>query len=101
MTVIAANEVIVDNRIVSIKVGTVVEVDGWKFAEKLKPSDWDKAAFRIDVLSSGPIRDLAINVVVIGRTIRYKRGSEWVRVSIEFVGDGEPSTMHRGYAKVD
>jgi hypothetical protein len=38
-----------------------------------------------------------VNVVVTGRTWQRREGDYWVRVRIEFVGDGEPSVFVGGW----
>jgi hypothetical protein len=68
---------------------------------RLKPSTWDKAQFYLPTNSGGPIKELAVNVTVTGRTLQRMQGDLFVRVKIEFVGDGEPSTFTGGWLKVE
>jgi hypothetical protein len=78
------------------EVGTVVYPDGW--ANKggdLRESSWDKADFR---LNSATFTDesMAVNIKITGRTFQRPWGfnsPRAVRVRIEFVGDGEPSSF--------
>lgn len=79
-----------------VEVGTVIKPDNWQFGQRLERSEWDRAAFR---LPSGryPGVSTAVNVVITGRTLRRIGGSYWLRVLIEFVGDGEPSISHGGW----
>lgn len=90
MVVIYGNEV-------EVNVGSIIRPDKWRFAEKLVASEWDAAKFRIPLSSNGPIKSLAVNVTVTGRTYQRREGNYWVRVQIEFVGDGEPSTYSSGW----
>ena len=73
----------------------------WNFGGRLKPSDWDKASFYLPTNSGGPIKELAVNVTVTGHTLQRRQGDLYVRVKVEFVGDGEPSTFTGGWMKVD
>jgi len=79
------------------KIGSFIKPDGWALGSKLEASDWDAAAFRIPLNSAGPITSLAVNVIVTGRTWQRRNASYYVRVRIEFVGDGEPSTFTTGW----
>lgn len=80
-------------------VGAFVEPDGWNIGGKLNGSNWEKADFYIETCCGGPIKELAVNIQITGRTLTRRRGCLWLRCSVEFVGDGEPSTMHRGWLK--
>ena len=73
----------------------------WTFGGRLRPSDWDKAKFYLPTNSGGPIKELAVNVTVTGRTLQRRQGSLYARCQIEFVGDGEPSTFTGGWLLVD
>jgi hypothetical protein len=78
-------------------IGDIIKVDCRKTSGTLVNSDWDKAQFRL----TGQIADVAVNVVVTGRTLRRGAGSvDWVRVRVEFVGDGEPSSFSGGWMKI-
>lgn len=90
MVIIYGNEV-------EVSVGSVIKIDGWRFAEKLIPSSWEPAQFYIPTSSGGPIKQLAVNVTITGRTWQRREGEYWVRVKIEFVGDGEPSEYTSGW----
>jgi hypothetical protein len=85
---------------IEVKVGCCIRPDGWSFGGRLISSAWDKAQFRLPrpaAFSGDPIQSLAVNVVVTGRTVQLREGGYWVRVRIEFVGDGEPSTFTGGW----
>jgi len=80
-------------------VGSFVRPDGWRWGEKLSPSDgyrdtsFPGCDFRIP--SSGG--NLAVNVVVTGR--KADRDGLY-RCKIEFVGDGRESTFSGGKIKL-
>lgn len=100
----------INGRTVRPQIGSFVEPDGWRGrGEMLVASDWDEAQFRIptSIRADGPYLptpsgyvEVAVNVEITGRTLRWRgwnRGGSWVRVRIEFVGDGEPSTFSGGW----
>jgi hypothetical protein len=91
------------------EVGSVVHLDGHPFAERLLAGDpepvgdgWPGCDFRYP----NPVNEwreshaIACNVHVTGRTLQNRFGSLWVRVSIEWVGDCEPSTYGSGWLLV-
>jgi hypothetical protein len=53
--------------------------------------------FRLATLTQGPIKDLAVNILITGRSLQRKWGSLYVRVKIVFVGDCEPNTETGGW----
>jgi hypothetical protein len=82
--------------------GYYVCPDGWgppSGGDKLLPSDWEQARYRLPVHAPGGIKSIAVNVTVTG-TPQRKWGGIWQRVKIEFVGDGEPSEVSRGWVLV-
>lgn len=85
-----------------IKPGDVIEPDG-RMSERLHPGDnfsdsgYPGCQFRIPVNSAGPIKSVAVNVKVTGRTWQWRGDRCWVRVRIEYVGDCEPSTFVSGW----
>lgn len=81
------------------QINSVIKPDNWQFAQRLQPSDWEMASFRLPTSRNFGITSLATNVVVTGRTWQRREGDYWVRVKIEFVGDGEPSTFSKGWMK--
>lgn len=101
MTTLTKNIREIWGKTIEAKVGSVVWPDNWFGAEQLIESDWDAAQFRIKLGSNGPIKSLAVNVEITGRTIQYHNLAYWIRIKIEFVGDGEPSQIYRGWLKVD
>lgn len=78
-----------------VRVGDYVEPDTWRVGNYLTASDWEKAEFRLPGLAP-----VAVNIKVTGRKVReYNHaGDARVRVSIEFVGDGESSVSVGGWA---
>jgi len=83
--------------------------DGWQIGNTLRPSDgysdisFPGCQYRLPTSNDyGNRYMLAVNVSISGRKShmvdfnRYK-----TRVKIEFVGDGEPSTFHRGFVYSD
>lgn len=91
----ATETAIIENRLVTVSVGDYVKLDSGR-AEWLKPCEWDGASFRYPGL-----RDVAVNVSITGRTFQYRQGFYYVRVRIEFVGDGEPSSFCGGWLEVN
>ena len=90
-----------DSVTTDVQVGSVVKIDSWRISQVLESSDWEAAAFRIPT-TNGVIRSLAVNVTVTGRTLqRLSGGGLWVRVRVEFVGDGEPSTYAGGWLLIE
>jgi hypothetical protein len=85
---------------VEIKIGCYIRPDNWAFGSRLSASEWDKAQFRLprpNTFPNDPIQSLAVNVVITGRSFQRREGDYWVRVRIEFVGDGEPPTFCGGW----
>lgn len=87
-----------------VGIDSYVVPDGWSnrhggFGSRLIEDDTGLAAFR---LPSSCYPDLAypVNVTVTGRSIRRRQGGLMVRVRIEWVHDGEPSTFDRGWMGV-
>jgi len=73
-----------------------VKPDGWDFGERLIAGD-DFSSFRLPTGSNGPIKSLAVEIEITGRTIQKRMNLNMVRVRIRFVGDGEPDQVTRGY----
>lgn len=84
----------------TIQVGSVLWPDNWTMGTPLKSSDFPGAAYRIDSVRYPDI-SMCVNVTITGRTIQRKAGDNWLRCKIEFVHDGEPSTEHTGWLRVD
>ena len=79
-----------------------------KMGERLLDGDdfytddgYDGCDFRFPISATGPIKDVACNVKVTGRKTTRRFGDEWVRVTVEFVGDCEPSTFVKGFMLID
>ena len=78
--------------------GKMVYPDGWDGhgANLHDYPEWSKADFYLQ----GRYHQVAVNVTVTGRTFQRPwgySGPKAVRVKIEFVGDGEPSTFSGGW----
>ena len=79
------------------KNGMWVHPDEWKNGGgRLFESDWDKAEFRIETGSGGPIESLAVNVKLSGRKVHVDYGKK-TRVQITFVGDCEEDSITYGW----
>jgi hypothetical protein len=72
---------------VTVRPGRHIWPDGWSFGQNIRADEIGFATYRIPVNSGGPIRDLACEVVVTGRTIQNRYGSYYVRVMIIFKGN--------------
>ena len=87
---------------IKAEIGNYITPDEWKSGGLLIESDgysdeeFPGCQFR---LKSGNYTDVsyAVNVKVTGRKINYDMISKRIRVEIEFVGDGEPSTKTHGW----
>lgn len=97
-----STEFVIAGETYRVQVGDVVEKDGG-LAERLRPGDnfadssYPGCQFRVPVNGNGPIKSVAVNVRVTGRTWKWRGDRCWVRVQIEYVGDGEPSTFAGGW----
>lgn len=91
---------IIFNHEVKVEPGKVIHPDGWAWGTILLPSEWEKAKYRIHSVNY-PDRVMAINVNITGRTLVRKAGDLWVRIKIEWVGDGEESTFSGGFMRID
>lgn len=86
-------------------VGDVIFVDTWKqgsyhASAKLEECEWDGAQFYVTTEITRVT--LAIRLRITGRTYQWPLGAgspQCVRVEIEFVGDGEPSTYTKGWLR--
>ncbi len=84
---------------VKVETGSVIRLDTGR-VEKLFPcDDWDRANFRYPNPIQGweESHAIACNVTVTGRTEQRYGGERWVRVSIEWVQDDDPSTFSSGW----
>jgi len=92
----------IEGRRVEVGVGSPVENAAGR-TELLLASDWDAAMFRFP----NPVPDwatrhaIAVNVEITGRTFRRRRGAQYVKLRLEWVGDGEPSTYSDGWLLAD
>lgn len=90
-------ETTVEHRTVRVGAGAFVAPDNWAHGSFLSDcTEWTLADYRLTSPSGVPC---AVNVEVTGRTIQRApyTGAARVRVRIEFVGDGEPSTSVGGW----
>jgi hypothetical protein len=87
---------------VNIEIGNYITPDEWKCGGKLIASDnysdeeFPGCQFRLESANHTNVK-YAVNVKITGRKINYDLISKRVRVEIEFVGDGEPSTKTHGW----
>jgi hypothetical protein len=88
---------------VTPEAGMFVQPDNWGGGNKLATcEEWDAADFRLDSWNYTDV-SFGVNIEITGRTIQWER-TWWqrrVRVRIEFVGDGEPSTFSGGWLWID
>ena len=83
--------------------GGFVMLDGKTIGETLLPGDafsdsgYPGCSARYPIFGCGPIKSVAVNVTVTGKSYRRLRGSYWLRCRIEWVGDCEPSTFAKGW----
>lgn len=79
------------------KVDSWLELDSGARGYLLACDDWDKADFRLPVTSLQI--EHAVNVYITGRLAhrRWKDDGWSVRVSVDFVGDGEPTVTVKGW----
>ena len=89
----------VDGQVIArVDVGTYVEPEDWGIGNLLKSGLAGFCDYYLGTNSGGPIKEVAVNVTITGRKrIRRQGGYSYVRVRIEFVGDGEPSTFTGGW----
>lgn len=97
-----STEFIVQGEPFCVKVGDVVEKDGG-LAERLHPGDnfsdsgYPGCQFRLPVNATGPIKSVAVNIKVTGRTWQWRGDRCWIRCRIEYVGDCAESTFASGW----
>ena len=88
---------IIQDRDIEIRVGSVIQIDGWKLSCRVGEGD-DFSPFRIPTSNSvSVIESLAARFEITGRTIQYDASGPKVRIKIIFVGDCEPDTTTRGW----
>lgn len=78
------------------QIGTRIKIDGWPFGVTLRDGD-HFSTFRVPVDNGGPIKSLAVEVAVTGRTPQRFQGESAVRIRVTFPGDGEPDTVTSGW----
>lgn len=62
---------------------------------------WAGSQWRLPMHGVGPVRSVAVNVKVTGRSVQRRSDCRWVRAQIEFVGHCEPSTFVAGWVRWD
>lgn len=85
---------------VEAKVGYYVHPDGWRFGECLASSDWDDANYYLPTGYDFGIKQIATNIYISGGKMIHKDGAIYIRVQVEFVGDGDPNTYVYGVMKL-
>ena len=80
-----------------VDVGTYVEPDGWRIGNQLLPGLPGFCDYYLPTNSGGPIKELAVDIAITGRTRQRRCGSYYVRCRITFVGDCEPNTVVYGW----
>jgi hypothetical protein len=91
-----------DEKTHTIQAGSLIRPEQWSESVRLAESRWDRAEFRIPSASYHATYS-HVNVAVTGRFPRKIAGfcGRLVRVSIEFVGDGEKSVTEPGWWMID
>ena len=84
---------------VAPKIGRYVCPDKWSIGECLIAGD-NFSSFRLPTNNNGPIKSLAVEIKITGRTLRRVNGIRCVRVKIIFVGDCEPNQVCGGWMEV-
>ena len=82
------------------QIGWYIKPDSWTYGMRLEAGD-SFSTFRLPLNSGGPIKSLAVEIEVTGRTFqRVNCMSRMVRVKITFPGDCEPDTITKGYMEI-
>ena len=83
---------------VEVRPGRHVVIDNWgAVGQTIRADEIGFATYRIPTSGVGPIKDLACEVHLTGRTLQRRMGSYYVRVQVIFVGDGEPDVDVSGW----
>jgi hypothetical protein len=93
-----AHEATIYGQLYRVEVGDLVHPGEWAGPIRLQGSEWDKAEFYVPSYTyKNTVR--AVNIKVTGRTFQRRPFSNcnWIKVQIEFVGDGEPSEFVSGW----
>jgi hypothetical protein len=85
-------------------VGSYVEPDEWNIGSSLEPGD-DRldagfAGCQFRLLANRLQLRCAVNITITGRKTTRRNGADFVRVKIEFVGDGSPSQFAGGWMTI-
>jgi hypothetical protein len=80
-------------------VGHYLVPDGWSIGQQLQASDWERAPFRLPLVSRGPISSIAVRIEITGRVRQFRGTCAWWRCRIVVVGDGEPDTTMGGWMR--
>jgi len=93
-----ANTVKIDGGYYRPGVGTALEVNGGIPGRLLPGDDFVDSGFPgCDFRWASMAGDIAINVTITGRTLRWRHSAFWIRARVEWVGDCEPSTFDKGW----
>ena len=88
----------VDGQVIArVDVGTHVEPEHWGIGNLLKPGLAGFCDYYLPTNSGGPVKEVAVNVTITGRTRIRRCGGYYVRVKVTFKGDGEPDTHTGGW----
>lgn len=86
---------------ISPKIDSLIMPDNWPAwnCSRLVAGD-SFSTFRLPLNSNGPIKSLAVEIKVTGRTLQRHNGLRCVRVQITFPGDCEPDTVTGGWMEI-
>lgn len=84
---------------VEVRPGRSITIDSWGscVGQALRADELGFATYRLPTLSGGPVKDLACEVTLTGRTLQRRLGSYYAKVQVIFVGDGEPDVVVPGW----
>ena len=85
--------------IARVDVGPYITPDNWGIGNCLTKGLEGFCDYYLPVNSGGPIKEVAVNIEITGRTRQRRNGDYYVRVKITFVGDGEPDTITHGWVR--
>ena len=83
--------------IARVGVGTYVKPDDWVYGSLLKAGLPGFCDYYLPVNSNGPIKEVAVNIEITGRSRRRLMSDWYVRAKITFVGDGDPDVIVHGW----
>ena len=83
--------------IARVDVGSYIQPENWSIGGILRPGLDGFCQYYLPTNSGGPIKEVAVNVEITGRTWRRRNGGLYVRVKITFVGDCEDDVIAYGW----